>query len=143
GKLRPGDPEEAGMSAARVRRVACLAESWVAQGMTPALVVLVARRGIVVLHEAFGRLGPEADAPSLPRDAIFPLASISKGFTAAAALILVEDGLLGLNRPVQEYLPEFQGEGKDRVLVHHLLTHTAGFEDDQLCAYLHDLERAS
>src|SRR5439155_19825727 len=46
--LRYGAPEEAGMSSARVRRVAQLAGSWVAQGMTPALVVLIARRGIIV-----------------------------------------------------------------------------------------------
>src|SRR2546430_841666 len=58
-RLRRGDAEEAGMSAAGVRQVARLAESWVAQGMTPALVVLVARRGVVVLHEACRRRGDE------------------------------------------------------------------------------------
>ena len=55
-KLRYGDPEEVGMSGARVRRLAELAKSWVDQGMTPALVVLVARKGVIVLHEAFGKL---------------------------------------------------------------------------------------
>src|SRR5919197_363814 len=99
-KLRPGDPEEAGMSAQRVRRIAQLAEGWVDQGITPALVVLAARRGIIVLHEAFGRLTPDPGAPALPRDAIYPFVSITKPITATAAMILVEDGLLGLNRPV-------------------------------------------
>jgi hypothetical protein len=45
---------------------------WVAGGHTSGLVVLVARRGVIVLHEALGRLRPEADASSLPRDALFP-----------------------------------------------------------------------
>src|SRR5262245_3166940 len=124
-KLRYGDPDEAGMSAQRVRHIAHLARSWVEQGITPALVVLAARRGIIVLHEAHGHLTPDDDSPSLPRDAVFPLTSISKPIAATAAMLLVEDGLLGLNRPVREYLPEFVGEGKDAVMVHHLLTHTS------------------
>jgi CubicO group peptidase (beta-lactamase class C family) len=137
-KLRYGNPEEVGMSAARVRRIAGLAERWVAEGVSPALVVIAARRGVIVLHEAFGRLGPEPDALPLPLNAIFPIASVSKVITATAALILVEDGLLSLTRPVEEYIPEFQGEGKDAVMVHHLLTHTAGLEDTQIDAYVRE-----
>src|SRR5438128_8658029 len=121
-KLRPGTPEEAGMSAQRVRHVAALAEGWVAEGVTPALVVLVARRGVIVLHEAFGRLTPDPDSPPLQRDSIYPLTSITKPITATAAMILMEEGLLGLSRPVSEYIPEFTGEGKDAVMVHHLVT---------------------
>ncbi|MCP4536629.1 MAG: beta-lactamase family protein [Chloroflexi bacterium] len=124
-KLRTGNPEKVGMLAQRVRHTANLAEGWVAQGIHPALVVLVARKG-VVLHKAFGHLTPEKSSPSLELDAIFPLASISKTVTATAAMILVEQGLLGPNRPVSEYIPEFAGEGKDKVMVHHLLTHTSG-----------------
>jgi CubicO group peptidase (beta-lactamase class C family) len=47
----------------------------------------------------------------------------------------VEEGLLGLNRPVSWYIPEFTGEGKEAVMVHHLLTHTAGLNDAELDAY--------
>jgi serine-type D-Ala-D-Ala carboxypeptidase len=135
-KLRYGDPEEAGMSGERVLRLAQLAKNWVDQGMTPALVVLVARTGVIVLHEAFGKLTPEPDSPPLPRDAIYPIASISKLFTATAVMILVDDGVLGLNRPIQEYIPEFVGEGKDAVMVHHLLTHTSGLRDEDVEAFV-------
>jgi len=134
-ELRYGTPEEVGMSAERVQRVVELAEGWVAQGMMSALVVFVARRGVIVAHEAFGHLAPEPDSPPLELDTIFPLASLSKPITATLAMILVEDGLLGLNRPVQWYIPEFVGEDKDKVMVHHLLTHTSGLEDDDLVAY--------
>jgi CubicO group peptidase (beta-lactamase class C family) len=134
-ELRPGTPEEAGMSAERIRRVAELAESWVAQGITPALVVLVARHGIIVLHEAFGRRTPEPDSPPLRRDTLYPLASLTKPIAATAVMILVEDGLLGLNRPVAEYIPEFTGEGKQAVMVHHLLTHTSGLRNEDVAAY--------
>ena len=124
--LTYGPPEEAGMSSARVQHVRDLARSWVEEGITPSLVVLAARRGVIVLHEAYGVMGPEPDAGPLQKDTIYPIASISKPITATAVMCLVEDGLVGLNRPVQWYIPEFGGEGKDAVMVHHLLTHSSG-----------------
>src|SRR5215468_10154365 len=72
-------------------------------------------------------LGPGSDAPPLARDALFPGLSITKAITATLAMQLVEDGLLGLNRPAKDYLPEISGEGTDEILVHHLLTHTSGY----------------
>jgi CubicO group peptidase (beta-lactamase class C family) len=127
--LRPGRPEEAGMSAERVENLRRLGANWVEGGTHLSVVALVARRGIVVLHDAWGKQGPEPEAPPITTDAIFPLASMSKVIAATCAMLLVEDGLLGLNRPVQEYLPEFGGEGKQDVLVHHLLTHTSGLRE--------------
>jgi CubicO group peptidase (beta-lactamase class C family) len=134
-QLRPGEPEEVGMSAQRVRRVGQLAAGWVAQGITSALVILVARRGVVVLHEAFGRLTPDDNAPPVKHDTLYPLSSLTKPITATAAMLLVEDGLLGLQRPVSDYLPEFSGEGKQAVMVHHLLTHTSGLRDEDVNAH--------
>jgi CubicO group peptidase (beta-lactamase class C family) len=133
--LRCGVPAEAGMSPERVARLPGLCAGWVEQGLTPALQVAVARRGVVVLHEAWGRLGPEPDAPPLGVDSIFPIASLTKPITATAVMCLVEDGALGLNRPVQEYVPEFAGEGKEAVMVHHLLTHTSGLRTVDLEAH--------
>lgn len=132
--LRYGDPEEAGMSVNRIRHLTQLAQQWIADGVTPTLVVLLARKGVIVLHEAFGKLGPEPHAPPLQRDSIFPLQSLSKPITATLILQLVEDGLLGLNRPVEEYIPEFTGPGKDAVMVHHLLTHTSGLDQEDVQA---------
>src|SRR5512141_3498636 len=98
-KLQYGTPEEAGLSTRRIGYVKDLAAGWVRQGITPSLVVLAARHGVIALHEAFGVLTPEPDSPPLARDSIYPVASISKPMTATAAMILVEDGRLGLNRP--------------------------------------------
>jgi len=129
GTLHPGTPEDVGMSSARVRRVAELGREWVEQEGIQGVLLLGARRGTVVLHEAFGRLTPEADSPALRKDAIFSLVSISKVIVATALMTLVEEGRVGLNRPVSSYIPEFQGEGKDAVLVRHLLCHTSGLFD--------------
>jgi serine-type D-Ala-D-Ala carboxypeptidase len=128
--LRRGTPEEAGMSPERIQLIERRAQEWVDAKINQALVLLVARHGVVVLHKAFGRLYPEPDAPPVLLDTIFPISSISKVITATAVMCLVEDGLLGLNRPVQEYVPEFTGEGKEAVMVHHLLTHTSGWDED-------------
>ena len=100
-------------------------------GDHPAVVVLVARHGVVALHEAFGKLGPEPDDPPLPRNALFPLASLAKTIAATATMILVDNGRIGLTRRVCDYLPEFSGDGREEVYVHHLLTHTSGIESDQ------------
>ena len=133
--LHYGTPEEAGMLPDRIERVKRLAEGWVADGHTPSLVVLAARRGVIFLHEAYGVLTPEEDSPPLQLDTIFPLGSLTKPITATAAMILVEDGLLGLNRPVVDYIPEICGEGTEEVLVHHLLSHTSGYNDEQVVMY--------
>ncbi len=133
--LSHGSPESVGMSVRRVRAVADLGRQWVDREGIQAVVLLAARRGTVVLHEAFGRLTPDANAPPLPKDAIFSLVSISKVIAATALMTLVEEGRVGLNRPVSSYIPEFQGEGKEGVLVRHLLTHTSGMLEDQVEAY--------
>ena len=108
-ELRIGTAEEASISSIALERIRKRAAGWVAEGIHPALVLLAARKGVIFLHEAFGKLTPDENSPPLPLDALFPLASITKTITATAAMVLVEEGLLGLNRPVQEYIPEFEG----------------------------------
>ncbi len=120
------------MSTPRIQHVKELAEQWMQEGVAQTMVLLVARHGIIVFHEAFGRLTPDADALPTPLDAIFPLASITKVLTATALMTLVEGGRVGLNRPVSTYVPEFVGEGKEKVLVRHLLTHTSGMQEEEL-----------
>jgi CubicO group peptidase (beta-lactamase class C family) len=126
-KLRPGSPEEAGMRPERVAYAREWCARFVKDGNTPTLGVCVARHGVIVLHEAFGILGPGPDSAALERDALFPIMSVTKPITATLVLQLVEDGLLGLNRPAKDYLPEISGDGTDEILVHHLLTHTSGY----------------
>jgi len=131
-QLRTGTPEEVGMCSARINRLRCRAATWADGKRHSALVVLAARRGVIVLQEAFGQLTPDPASSPVQLDSIFPIASISKPIAATAVMILVEDALLGLNRRVQEYIPEFIGPGKEQVTVHHLLTHTSGLGDSAI-----------
>ena len=137
--LKEGTPHEAGMDSARLDRVRKLGAQWVEKGETPSLVLLVARRGTIVLHEAFGVQRPEHTTSTLKRDSIFPLASCSKPLTAAAVMCLVEDGLIGLNRPLIDYIAEWDVPGVqwlDELLVADLLCHTSGIDDLALGAHI-------
>jgi CubicO group peptidase (beta-lactamase class C family) len=94
-----------------------------------AAALLVARHGRVVLHQGFGRLSPAPDARTVQPDSVFSLASITKPVTACALMLLVERGQVSLGDPVNHYLPEFTGGGRDKVLVRDLLKHTSGLPD--------------
>jgi len=113
----------------RIDRARDLCAGWVKSGHTPAIVALVARRGVIVLHDAFGKLRPGDDSPPVRLDTIFPTMSITKPMVATLVMQLVEDGLLGLNRPIRDYLPEVTGKGTEEVLVHHVLTFSAGWDE--------------
>jgi serine-type D-Ala-D-Ala carboxypeptidase len=130
--LRPGTPQETGMDPARVRGLSDLLACWVARGETPSAVACVARNGIVVLHEAHGVRHYADTTATLRPNSIFPVASISKPVTAACIMCLVEDGMIGLNRPFIEYVPEFdrpEVEWIGEATVADLLVHTAGLDD--------------
>src|ERR1700704_4565265 len=79
----------------------------VARSELPGLVTLVARGDDVEVDEiglkAFGGEEP------MRRDAIFRIASLTKPILAAAAMMLVDDGTLMLNEPVDRLLPELAG----------------------------------
>jgi len=137
--LREGTPESVGMDPARIQRVRELIDSWVKCGDAPSNVVLVARRGVIVLHGAFGVRHYGDTTPTLRTDSIFPLSSCSKPLTAAAVMCLVEDGLIGLNRPFIDYVPELDVPGVEGLAdakVADLLCHTAGYDELDLGAFI-------
>ncbi len=88
-------------------------------------VVLVADRGKVVYQRAFGQANREWSVPNT-LDTRFNIASISKQFTAALILRLVDEGRLELDQPIANYLPEYRSDVGRRVTLHHLLTHQSG-----------------
>lgn len=90
----------------------------------PGAAVLVTRGDEVVLRKAYGMADLELGVPIAP-DMVFRLGSITKQFTGAATLLLVESGELSLDATLGEVLPDYDGPAA-RVTVHQLLTHTAG-----------------
>ena len=96
-------------------------------GSVPGAAVLVLEDGVPVFRRAYGRAdlehGIEATAATDYR-----LASMTKQFTAAAILLLAQDGRLSLDDPVRKWLPSLPGAA-DAATIRELLTHTAGLID--------------
>lgn len=104
-----------------------LLASYVASGAFPGASLTVGYRGALVLDAAAGRLDYSPASAAVTGDTIYDLASVSKAVgTTSAAMMMVDAGRLLLDAPVQDYLPEFQGENKEKVQVRHLLRHSAG-----------------
>lgn len=87
--------------------------------------VLIAVKGEPVYKKSFGYAN-KATGERLTTESTFQLASTSKPFTAAAILILIEEGKIGLDDVVQKYYPQFPYYG---VTVRHLLCHRSGLPD--------------
>ena len=90
----------------------------------PGLALAVVRNGTVVKMQGYGLANLDHDVPVTP-DTVFELASVTKQFTAAAIMKLVEEGKLQLDDPILWHLPQGPATWK-AMTVRHLLTHTAG-----------------
>lgn len=127
--LKLGKPADVGMSARRLERVNEILAEETKSGRVTAASVLVARRGVIVLRGGWGRLTPDAKSAKAGPETVYIVASISKPIAYLMLMLLVERGQISLNDPVQKYLPEFKGPGRDKVRVQDLLTHTSGLPD--------------
>jgi CubicO group peptidase (beta-lactamase class C family) len=95
---------KSGLSNARLKRLHSAAKRAVEEGEAPGIITLVHRKGETEV-DVVGRLAFEGEA-KMERDSIFRIASMSKPITAVAAMILVEEGRLRLDEPVDGLLPE-------------------------------------
>lgn len=86
--------------------------------------VLVAREEEIVFARSYGSLNVSRTEP-IGAETRFPIASVSKQFTAAAILLLAERGRLQLEDPVSRHLPNTPAAWRD-ITLYHLLTHTSG-----------------
>ena len=87
--------------------------------------VLVAENGKVLYKDGFGMANMEWDIPNTP-DTKFRLGSVTKQFTAALILQLVEEGKLQLHEPISTYLPSYPKDKAETITIHELLTHSSG-----------------
>jgi len=96
---------------------------------TPGCAVGVAQRGRVLLERAYGMADLERSVALTPAS-ILEAGSVSKQFTAAAVLLLAQDGKLSLDDPVRRWVPEVPDFGGGKPLtLRHLLNHTSGLRD--------------
>ncbi|SFR82269.1 CubicO group peptidase, beta-lactamase class C family [Stenotrophomonas maltophilia] len=96
-------------------------------GQVPGAAVLVLHDGQAVFRRGYG-LAVVEDGTAVTAASNFRLASVSKQFTAAAVLLLVEEGRLGLDQPARRWLPELPPAASS-VTLRQLLSHTSGLPD--------------
>ncbi len=107
-------------------RVDQIFERWDSEE-TPGCAVGVKEGGATVLESAYGMADLEHGVPNTP-ETIFEAGSVSKQFTAAAVVLLAEDGVLSLDDDVRAHIPELPDYGPT-ITIRHLLTHTSGLRD--------------
>lgn len=97
----------------------------------PCLVVSVTHADSIVFKAGYGYADLENKVPADPDKTIWRLASISKVVTGTAVMQLAEQGLVDLDRDVNDYLKDLEipEDYNQPVTLRHLLTHTAGFDD--------------
>lgn len=103
----------------------------VARGELVGAVLLVARNGRVVLHEAVGSRHWEANLP-MEKHTMFRMASNTKPVIATAIGMLVERGQLRYADPVRKYIPSFDNYKSGFITIGQLLSHTSGFRINTL-----------
>lgn len=87
--------------------------------------VLVAKNDSIIVNKGFGMADKENNISNSP-NTVFDICSVTKQFTAAAILKLVENNKLNLEDPISKYFDDLPDDKKN-ITIHQLLTHTAGF----------------
>jgi CubicO group peptidase (beta-lactamase class C family) len=105
--LPTANPESVGLSSERLKRITDTLKADIDKGTIPGAVLLISRKGKVAYFEALGSLDPEKKT-AMTKDAIFRIYSMTKPITNVAAMILFEQGKLGLQDPVAKYIPQFK-----------------------------------
>lgn len=97
------------------------------EGEAPGASLLVLKDGAAVVARGYGRADLAQDIEAGPATA-YRLASVSKQFTAAAILLLAQDGKLGIDDPARKWLPSLP-DAAAAITLRQLLTHTSGLVD--------------
>jgi len=136
------DPTESGFSQEGLNNIQGVIDAAVDQGRIPSAIAMIARDEKIIWLGTAGDMGPGVP---MRRDAIIPLASVGKMYTATAAMILYERGMFSLDDPVSQYIPEFADvvvevadesgattlvEPEPTLTIFHMLTHTGGIKSD-------------
>jgi CubicO group peptidase (beta-lactamase class C family) len=93
----------------------------------PGLSLVIVKDGKITKQKGYGLANIEHRVPAKP-ETVYQAGSVGKQFTAAAVMLLVEEGKLSLDAPISDYLDDTPAAWKD-VTVRHLLTHTSGIKD--------------
>ncbi len=112
--------------AALVARIDSIVNVPIAAGKVAGASVAVVKGQDTILVKGYGKVDLEFDVAT-PEDAIYEIGSVTKQFTAAAIVLLAEQGKLSLDDDITKYLPGYHTQG-NRIPVRRLLDHTSGIK---------------
>lgn len=118
------DSEERGSKETSDQDIDAFIANLMAEKQIPGLSLAVVRDGKLIKTQAYGQINRSLNVRARP-SSIFPIASVSKPFTATAVMLLVQDGLINLDEPISRYLADTPTHWQT-ITVRHLLTHTSG-----------------
>ena len=119
--LREGTEEEAGFKPGTAEKIRQVCRAWFEESGEP-FITLVARHGVVIVHEPFG----EWTWGQLTRNTPTEMASLTKLVTGLMFAEFVDQGLIGIDDPVGKFLPDFPVSGDKVITLRHCFTHTTG-----------------
>jgi CubicO group peptidase (beta-lactamase class C family) len=119
-----GSPEEAGFSDQLPDRLREFCEDWLRDSESP-FTMVVARRGVVVFHEGFGR---HRDGELVGTATPYPLFSLTKTLAGTMLGMFLDQGLLKLDDPVGTILPDFPLDGPGAFTFRACMMHVTGLQ---------------
>jgi CubicO group peptidase (beta-lactamase class C family) len=124
---RAASPASVGLDADRVDKLLARLRGFVESGAIPSGQLAIAREGVLAATAAFGEVAVAGRPRAASDETLYSGFSTTKAVVAAAVWLLIQDGKLRGDDRVADRIPGFEANGKQGVLVEHLLTHTAGF----------------
>ena len=109
-------------------------EELLAENDIPGAALAVIHNGEVVATAAAGVANPDTGL-QVTDDTIFESGSVGKVYTATLVMQLVDEGLVDIDKPIVEYLPELRlaaEDARNTITARHLLTHTSGLDGDKM-----------
>lgn len=125
GGLPTATPEEVGLSGPALEAAVDIYREAIERDEHRGTVILVARKGKTVLHQALGWRDVERKDP-MRADTLFKMASNTKPTIATAILMLAEEGKLELTGVVRKHIPSWDNYRSGWIQIQHLLSHTSG-----------------
>jgi CubicO group peptidase (beta-lactamase class C family) len=132
--LRCGTVEEADVKRGTAEKIREICHRWYEESKE-AFDILVARHGVVVIHEAFG----EGPGGKMTVETPTPMASLTKLITGLMFAQFVDQGLIDIDEPVGNFLPDFPVEGKKAITLRQCFTHTTDLYGHEEFGGLHNV----
>ncbi len=140
--LTEANPESAGISTDRLKRIDKLIQDYIDKKWIAGATAIITRKGKIVYYKGLGYDDIDTHAP-MKRDAICRIASQTKAITSTAVMVLFEEGKFMLDDPISQYIPEFKTPkvldkfneqdssyttvpAKREITIRDLLTHLSG-----------------